>query len=88
MTGQPALVSYRRLADYPLIVAVGYGTEAEFAPYRLHRLQSIVAALGLSGLAIGAGLLLARHRRRLTRYQDALTATLGQYESGHHHGGP
>jgi signal transduction histidine kinase/CheY-like chemotaxis protein len=82
MTGQPALVSYRRLADYPLIVAVGYGTDAEFAPYRLHRFQSIVVGLGLSGLAIGAGLLLARHRRRLTRYQDALTATLGNMSQG------
>ena len=33
-------------------------------------------------LAIGAGLLLARHRRRLTRYQDALTATLGNMSQG------
>jgi signal transduction histidine kinase/ActR/RegA family two-component response regulator/HPt (histidine-containing phosphotransfer) domain-containing protein len=82
ITGQPALVSYRRLADYPLIVAVGYGTESEFAPYRLHRFQSIVGGLGLSVLAIGAGLLLARHRRRLTRYQDALTATLGNMSQG------
>lgn len=82
ISGQPALVSYRRLADYPLIVAVGYSTEAVFAPYRLHRFQSIVAGLGLSGLAIGAGLLLARHRRRLTRYQAALTATLGNMSQG------
>ena len=82
MTGQPALVSYRRLTDYPLIVAVGYGTDAEFAPYRLHRFQSIAAALGLSGLVVAAGLLLARHRRRLTRYQDALTATLGNMSQG------
>ncbi len=50
--------------------------------YRLHRLQSIVAGLGLSGLVIGTGLLLARHRRRLTRYQDALTATLANMSQG------
>jgi len=82
MTGEPAFVGYRRLADYPLIVSVGYGTNAILAPYRLHRLESIVAGVWLSLLVVIVARLLARHRRRLTRYQNALTATLENMSQG------
>jgi signal transduction histidine kinase/DNA-binding response OmpR family regulator len=82
MTGQPAFVSYRRFADYPLIVAVGYEANQFMAPYRLHRLEYILAGTLLSVLVAYVGLLLARHRKRLARYQDALTVTLENMSQG------
>lgn len=82
MTGNAAFVSYRALASYPLVVAVGYGTDAAFAGYRLHRLEYLLAGTGLSVLVLSVGLLLARHRRRLNRYQEALTATLANMSQG------
>lgn len=82
MTGRPAFVSYRRLADYPLAVSVGYGSEEVFALYRLHRFQYVVAGFSLSMLVLCVGALMASHRRRLARYQDALTATLENMSQG------
>ncbi len=82
MTGAPAFVSYRRVAGYPLVVAVGYGANEVFAPYRLHRLEYMLAGAGLSVFVVSVGLLLARHRRRLARYQGALTATLENMSQG------
>ncbi len=82
MTGRPTFISYRRLADYPLVVSVGYDSEDVFALYRLHRLQYVVAGAGLTALVLCIGVLLASHRRRLARYQDALTATLENISQG------
>lgn len=82
MTGKPAFVSYRGLADYKLIVAVGYGTDEMFATYRLHRFQYVVAGIGLSALVLCAGILLSSHRRSLAAYQSALTATLENMSQG------
>jgi two-component system, sensor histidine kinase len=74
MTGQPAFISYRRLVDYPLVVAVGYGANEFMAPYRLHRLEYILAGIWLSLLVVYVGLLLARHRERLARMVRDLAA--------------
>ena len=82
MTGEPAFVSYRRLSEYPLIVSVGYGANAILAPYRLHRLEFILAGIWLSLLVLIVARLLARHRRRLTRYQNALAVTLENMSQG------
>ena len=82
MTGQPAFVSYRRLAAYPLVVAVGLGADEVFANYRLHRAEYIAAGAGLSALVLAVGLMLAGHRHRLAGYQDALTATLDNMSQG------
>ncbi len=82
MTERPAIVSYRRLADYPLIVLVGYGSEEVFAPYRQHRFQYVAAGTGLSALVLCIGIILAIHRRRLAHYQDRLTATLENMSQG------
>src|SRR6202012_3328291 len=75
-------VTYRRLTDYPLIVSVGYGANAILAPYRLHRLESIAVGIWLSLLVVIVARLLARHRQRLSRYQNALTATLENMSQG------
>lgn len=82
MTGRSAFVSYRRVAGYPLVVAVGYGTAEVFADYRLHRVEYIAAGAGLSVLVLAVGSLLGRHRRRLAGYQNALTATLENMSQG------
>ena len=82
MTERPAIVSYRRLADYPLVVLVGYGSEEVFAPYRQHRFQYVGAGIGLSALVLCIGTILAIHRRRLAGYQDRLTATLENMSQG------
>jgi signal transduction histidine kinase/DNA-binding response OmpR family regulator len=82
ITGEPAIVSYRHLTEYPLIVSVGYGADQVLAPYRLHRLESIAVGIGLSLLVLAVARLLERHRRRLTRYQNALTATLENISQG------
>src|SRR5262249_34856199 len=82
MTGRPSFISYRRLADHPLVLSVGTGTNEVFALYRLHRLQYIVGGIVLSVLVVSAGGLMASHRRSLARYQDALTATLENMRQG------
>ena len=82
MTERPAIVSYRRLAEYPLVVMVGYGSEEVFAPYRQHRFQYVAAGIGLSALVLCIGIILAIHRRRLAGYQDRLTATLENMSQG------
>ncbi len=87
-TGRPAIVSYRRLADYPLVVSVGYGSDEVFAPYRDHRVHYIVAGLGLSALVVFISILLAIHRRRLAGWQNSVDRHAGEHEPGHHHGRP
>jgi signal transduction histidine kinase/CheY-like chemotaxis protein/HPt (histidine-containing phosphotransfer) domain-containing protein len=81
-TGRPAIVSYRRLADYPLVVSVGYGSDEVFAPYRDHRVHYIVAGLGLSALVVFISILLAIQRRRLAGWQNRLTVTLENMSQG------
>ena len=81
-TGRAAIVSYRRLANYPLVVSVGYGSDEVFAPYRDHRVQYIVAGLGLSTLVVFISILLAIHRRRLAGWQNRLTVTLENMSQG------
>jgi signal transduction histidine kinase/DNA-binding response OmpR family regulator len=53
-----------------------------FALYRLHRLQYIIGGIALSVLVVAVGMLMASHRRRLARYQGALTVTLENMRQG------
>ncbi|MEJ0015755.1 MAG: ATP-binding protein [Acetobacteraceae bacterium] len=82
VTGQASFVSYRRLTEYPLIVAVGFGVDEVFAAYRLHRFQYVVAGIGMTALVLCIGVLLDSHRRRLAKYQEELTATLENMSQG------
>ena len=76
VTGRAALVSYRRLVAYPLVVSVGLDTEEVFAARHLHRVEYAAAGVGLSLLVLFVGGLLPRNRRLIAGYQNALTATL------------
>jgi signal transduction histidine kinase/DNA-binding response OmpR family regulator len=50
--GQDRVVSYRKLAGYPLAVAVGYSTREFLAPWRLRSMFLLVAAALLSILIV------------------------------------
>jgi signal transduction histidine kinase/DNA-binding response OmpR family regulator len=80
--GVVRLLSFRHLADYPLVVAVGLDLAEIMAPYRRERSQYVVAGSLLTLLAGALGVLLIRQRDRLVASQTALTATLENIGQG------
>ncbi len=76
------LISYRRLSDYPLTVAVGLDLAEVYAPYRRERTRYLLIGGALTLLAVLAGALLILQRDRLVQSQQALTATLENIGQG------
>ena len=78
MDDQDRIVSYRKLADYPLAVAVGYSTQEFLAPWRLRSMFLLIAAVLLSLLIVLAdrrtrGLvrsLAAAHQREIAKAEQ------------------
>ncbi len=64
-------VSYRRLRDYPLLVAVGEDSSEVFALYRRSRLQYLAGGGVLSLLLLLTGMLLVRGKLRLLQSREA-----------------
>ena len=80
--GAPELVSFRRLAGYPLVVAVGLDLGEVFAPYRNDRLKYLCFGGSLTLLVAAVGAMLVRQRRRTLGSQATLTATLENVSQG------
>ena len=76
------IVSYSSVDVYPLVAAVGLDRAAAFAGYELERRNTLLAAAGLTTIAMGAGGVMMRHRRRLVRFQAALTLTFDNISQG------
>ena len=93
--GVARIVSYRTMAGYPLMVAVGTAYEAEMAPVRQRRVTYLaVAATATAGLLVAGGLLilmLARQRRvaeALQASEALFKATFDQAAMGIMHVAP
>jgi signal transduction histidine kinase/AmiR/NasT family two-component response regulator len=80
--GVRRLVSFRRVKDFPLVVAVGLDLDEVFEAYRRERAQYLAAGGLLSVLILLCGGLLIRQRLRLLRGQETLTATLENISQG------
>ncbi len=80
--GALRLVSFRRVAGYPLVVAVGLDEAEVLAPYRRDRAQYLGFGGGLTLLVAAVGALLLRQRQRTLGSQAALTATLENVSQG------
>lgn len=76
------IVSFRRVPEYPLIVAVGVDETAAFRGYRALRNRALVSATIVSGvICLIAALWLAQKRRSLAA-QRALSVTLETISQG------
>ena len=80
--GVQRLLSFRRVPDYPLTVAVGVAIVEVLADYRRERTEYLAVGGVVTLLVIAAGVLLVRQRDRLVRSQIALTATLENISQG------
>jgi PAS domain S-box-containing protein len=72
--GVPRIYAYRRLENYPLLVAVGLARSDIEGPLIRHMVTAFVTALGLSVLVLLVGAALLRREARLQRTQHALAA--------------
>jgi diguanylate cyclase (GGDEF)-like protein len=74
--GAERVMSFQRVPGYPLIVTVGLDERDVFAAFDRYRGQYLVAATGLSLLAVAVGLLLLLSRQRLLRSRRDLGAAI------------
>jgi diguanylate cyclase (GGDEF)-like protein/PAS domain S-box-containing protein len=72
--GVPRLVAYRKLADYPIIVAAAQGTYETLGQFRRHRATYIVVAAIASALIVAFFLSMTMLTRRLERRTSQLRA--------------
>ncbi len=80
--GIERLVTYCRVGDLPLVVAVGQDADRVFAEWAVSRRNHGLAGLFISVLAILVALLLQRQRERRMASQTALAATLQNISQG------
>jgi signal transduction histidine kinase/CheY-like chemotaxis protein/HPt (histidine-containing phosphotransfer) domain-containing protein len=78
----PRIVSYRRLAGYPLLVAVGLDESEMLRSWQDHRAQMLVGGFLLTIVALLLGILLMRQHRRAWQSGRALAGTLGNISQG------
>jgi signal transduction histidine kinase len=76
------IVSFRRLAGYSLVVAVGLATSDVFAAYERNERLYVVAGIFLSACIVVAGLAMQRQRRLLIDSRQALKVTLENMSQG------
>ncbi len=76
------ILSARRLARYPLIVAVGLATEDVFAAYERNQRLYLAAGLVLSGVGIVAGMVILRQGKLMRDSRQALALTLENMSQG------
>lgn len=76
------IFSARQLERYPLAVAVGIATDDAFAAYERNKRIYIAAAIILSIVSIGAGLVMLRQRSELLASRQALSVTLENMSQG------
>ena len=77
-----AIVSYRSVTGYPLVVAVGIGRETVFALYERQRQDTLLAGAFLSAIVVLVGASMILHRHRLARFQSNLVMTMENISQG------
>ncbi len=80
--GVTRLNSYRRLTDYPLLVAVAEQTDELLAPWWALAQADLIRAAGLVAVVAVLGVVLARRTRALARQSALLHATLDNMDQG------
>ncbi len=80
--GRPQLASYRRLEEFPLVVAVALDRADVLAPFRQTRLLCLVFGLAASLVVALATAALVVLRRRQATGQEALAVTLANVSQG------
>ena len=76
------IVSFRRLDQYPLVVAVGLATSDVFAGYQRTKALYFAGGLLLSAGIIFAALVIERQRRSILESRHALAVTLENMSQG------
>jgi signal transduction histidine kinase/ActR/RegA family two-component response regulator len=74
--------SFRQLARYPLVVAVGLADRDIYAQYRRNLIIYLSVGVVLAGSVLAVGVALIRQRRRLLASRQALGATLENISQG------
>jgi diguanylate cyclase (GGDEF)-like protein len=82
LTGMARIVSFGRVASYPLFVVATAGKDAVLAPYRQVRDRYFAAGAVLSALLLLLGALLIGHKRQLLRSRAALSDALENISQG------
>ena len=77
-----AIVSYRSVTGYPLVVVVGIGRAAVFAVYEKQRRDTLLTGAFLSLIVVLVGASMILHRHRLTRFQSNLVMTMENISQG------
>jgi hypothetical protein len=80
--GAEQIVSFRRLADYPLIVLVGCDEASVFGHFRTVKRDVLILGGGATGLVAFGGLFWIRLRRRSLASKQALSVTLETISQG------
>jgi len=82
LDGVTRLLSFRRVPNYPLTVAVGLDIDEVYAAYHRERSQYLRVGAVVTLLVLGVGAVLIEQRSNLVRSQAALTATLENITQG------
>ena len=80
--GVVRLLSFRKVPEYPLTVAVGLALDEIYAGYERERMEYFGVGATLTLLVLAVGAVLVRQRARLVSSQMALTATLENISQG------
>jgi diguanylate cyclase (GGDEF)-like protein len=82
VNGEDQFVSFRRLPDYKLIVAIAVDADQVFAPYVQERLQYLIAGSVLTILTLMIGALVIRQNWRLLRSRRILSGAVDNISQG------
>ena len=77
--GQPKLIAYRRLAEYPIVVTVAIAEADVLADFVKQRDAVVAAGLAITALIGGLALLLLRQLTRIDETTSALAASEERY---------
>ncbi|MCW3475410.1 ATP-binding protein [Limobrevibacterium gyesilva] len=80
--GAARIESFRRVAGYPLLVAVGLDEAEVFAEWQRQRTRLLILGTLIGVVAALFGTLLVRQHRRIARSREALAATLENISQG------
>jgi len=78
LDGVTRIVSYRRVAGYPLVVVTALGKDEQLAVWRTGAAEHLLAAMVLAVLLCFVGVRLVMQVRRLTRAERATAAATAQ----------
>ena len=76
------VVSFRRLRNYPITVAVGMDLAPLHARYQSHLRSAVAIGLGVSLLVLAVGFLLIRHKNRVVASREVLRHAIENLDQG------